>query len=345
MAMTPRLTAMALAALLGGCTVVPNVDEAVVYDLREERAPVGTPAPAVFVMEKDGATIAVFGTTHLVPARMTWMSAATEQALRSADLILTETSLFRYDEAAISDDEAALLAPRSMLPPGQTLWAEADKRLGAAGTAKIKAALAAHELSPASYTAMRPWMVCRDLQIPPRLRTSVTADDMEMVKALSAAFGAPDVAAPDLKVELYGASNGIETRFLESEYRRAYNFSRLSDAAALDCAAKASERIGRPRSGKAIAEQYHGLLDLWLSGDVNRSRAMIERDQRAINPDWSRLFLQAREDAWIEQIAELCAAPRRNCFVAVGMGHLGGADGLLKQIERLGYRAVSQPQG
>ena len=34
---------------------------------------------------------------------------------------------------------------------------------------------------------MRPWMVCRDLQIPPKLRSTVTAEDREMIKALSAA--------------------------------------------------------------------------------------------------------------------------------------------------------------
>lgn len=343
MGATKRVAVLALTALLGGCAVVPG-GQTSVYDLGEERAPPGAAAPHVFVLEKDGATIAVFGTTHLVPANLQWLSPTTERALKSADLILTETSLFRADEVAISDDEAALLAPRSLLPPGHTLWAESDKRLGAAATARIKAALAAQDLSPASYAAMRPWMVCRDLQIPPKLRSTVTAEDREMIKALSAAFGAPDIAPPDLKVELYGVSNGVETQFLESEYQRAYNFSRLDDDAALDCAAKATARVTGSRSGASIAAQYQDLLGMWTSGDVERARTMVERDQRAINPGWSQLFLQAREEAWVEQIAAQCARPRRNCFVAVGMGHLGGVDGLLKRLEGLGYRPVA-PQG
>ena len=147
MGATKRVAVLALTALLGGCAVVPG-GQTSVYDLGEERAPPGAAAPHVFVLEKDGATIAVFGTTHLVPANLQWLSPTTERALKSADLILTETSLFRADEVAISDDEAALLAPRSLLPPGHTLWAESDKRLGAAATARIKAALAAQDYRP-----------------------------------------------------------------------------------------------------------------------------------------------------------------------------------------------------
>ncbi len=295
-------------------------------------------------MEKDGATIAVFGTTHLVPEAMTWLSPSAERALRSADLILTETSLFRHEEVTISDEEAALLAPRSLLPPGRSLWEMAARRLGAATTARIRATMAANELNPATYTAMRPWLVCRDLQIPPRLRSAITPEDRDLIEALATAHGAPDLLPPDLKIEMYGVANGVETRFLESEYERAYNFSQLSDGDALDCAARQAERSGARPTGQAIAAQYAELLAIWAAGDAERARTMVERDQTRINPAWSQLFLQAREAFWMRQIASECAIPRRNCFIAVGMGHLGGADGLLKRIEALGYRRLA-PQG
>jgi uncharacterized protein YbaP (TraB family) len=82
------------------------------------------------------------------------------------------------------------------------------------------------------------------------------------------------------------------------------------------------------------------MLDLWLSGDAEATRRWMENDQRTINTAWANLFLQGRENLWLSRIASYCDAGRRNCFIAVGMAHLGGSDGLLEGLERLGYRPV-----
>ncbi len=141
-------------------------------------------------------------------------------------------------------------------------------------------------------------------------------------------------------MELYGAINGMEIDFLESEYERAENFSRLSDKDGLDCAASIADRFHAPRPGKSIAAQYAELLKMWIDGDVDQARAKVERDQKTINPAWARLFLQGREAAWMPQIKAICEAGRQNCFIAVGLGHLGGPDGLLRLIEAMGYRRI-----
>jgi uncharacterized protein YbaP (TraB family) len=340
-----RPLVLGLAVLLGGCANLPAGESAMpAYDLSEERVAAGAPAPRVFLLEKDGATIAVFGTTHLVPERMQWLSPATEAALARSDLILTETSLFQYENVAISSEQQGLLATRSLLPPGRVLWRDAEQRLGKATTQRIKDAMMAAELNPATYSAMRPWLVCRDLQLPPRVRRTVSAEDKAMIAALTDSYGMPDVAPPDLKVEMYGVSNGIETRFLESEYQRAENFSRLSDDEALDCAAQIVTRTTGLRDGKSVVAAYAQLLSYWVSGDVDDIRAMTQKDQAAISVGWARLFLQGREAAWLRQIAQECDAARRDCFIAVGMAHLGGPDGLLKSLEAMGYRRLA-PQG
>jgi len=339
------LMPLALAMLLCGCASVPAAEPQMpAYDLSEERTPAGVPAPHVFVLEKDGATIAVFGTTHLVPERMQWMSPATEAALAASDLILTETSLFQHEQVEISNDEAGVLATRMLLPPGRVLWTDAEKRLGPKVTAQIRAAMVDAELNPATYSAMRPWRVCRDLQIPPRKRRTISAEERKMIEGLSAAYGAPDLAPPDLKVEMYGVANGIETQFLESEYQRAENFSRLSDEDALDCAAEVAAKKRRGGAANATAAQYAELLIMWTSGHIEDARTMMETDQGAVSDGWAHLFLQGREAAWLTQIARECDAARRDCFIAVGMAHLGGPDGLMKAIEKMGYRPVV-PQG
>ena len=343
-----RVVAAALLALtLAACAGTQGValEGGAAYDLSEEFARPGMPAPHVFVMRKGESTIAVFGTTHLVPERLQWVSSATAAALARADVILTETSMFRRADVEVSAREAEDLKRRARQPEGASLWAAAAARLGPERALALQALLTANELDPARYDRLRPWLLCRDLQIPPKLRTTLTDEDRAMIEELGATFEPPDLAPPDMKIELYGESNGIQTMFLESEYDRALNFSRLDDAAAFDCAAATLARTkadGEPKP--SVAKLYGMLLDLWLSGDIETARGMIERDQTALSPGWSRLFLQAREAAWLPRIAETCDAGRVNCFVAVGMAHLGGADGLLKGLERMGYVRV-QPEG
>lgn len=336
-----RRAALAIlpALFLTACANTMNAepDDLGVYDLSDELAPRGAPAPHVFVMQKGDATIAVFGTTHLVPERLRWLSPETERALARADVILTETSMLRRENVAVTAVEADDLRGRAAQPKGGSLWAMAAAQLGETRTAAIQALVAANDLDPARYDRLRPWVLCRDLQIPPKLRTKLNDEDRAMIAELGATFGPPDLAAPDMKIELYGLSNGIETMFLESEYERALNFSKLDDTAGLNCAAASATKPAVSR-GVSVAEQYGALLDLWLGGDIEQARTMIERDQAALNPGWSRLFLQAREAAWLPRIRRACDAPGRHCFIAVGMAHLGGADGLLKGLESLGYR-------
>lgn len=338
------LPVLTLGLILAGCAGVPAAEPAgAIYDIAEERSRADEAAPRVFVMERDGSTIAVFGTTHLVPARMNWMSPQTEAALRQAEVILTETSIVRRGEVEISPGQQAALAPLTMQPEGRSLWTEAARRLGA-GARDVQAALRANGLNPADYDGLRPWVVCRDLQIPPKLRTNLTAEDRILIAELATAYGPPDIAAPDLKIELYGHSNGLTTLFLESEYARARNFAALSDADALDCAGRMAARVLKRSGGRSLAAAYGDLLSLWIGGDVERAREMVRRDQSAISPAWAARFLDAREAAWLPQIEAECADTGRHCFIAVGMAHLGGEAGLLRGIERMGYRLVA-PQG
>lgn len=338
---------LGLAFALSACASLsePQIAEEPPYDLSEELAPQGAPAPPVFVLAKGDSRIAVFGTTHLVPERLQWLSPETQQELAASDLIFTETSFFQHEDVAISRDEAGDLAQRTLLPPGRTLWAMAEARLGKEAVAQIKRTMIDDELNPALYTASRPWLVCRDLQIPPRLRRRVSAEDRQMIANLSASYGLPDIAPPDLKIEMYGVSHGIETRFLESEFVRAANFSRLDDAEALDCAAASAAKPARHARVQAAAEDYAELLNLWISGDIDKVRARMEREQSALSPGWAHLFLQGREAGWMDQIVRDCDDAQRHCFVAVGMAHLGGPDGLMRRLEGLGYRRVAAPGG
>jgi uncharacterized protein YbaP (TraB family) len=333
------IAAAALLAVSACASVATQGDAAGTYGLAEERTDPGAAAPKAFLLEKDGRTIAVFGTTHLVPETLRWLSPETAAQLARADLILTETSISRPDEVTLSEGEQNDMAARMVLPPGETFWGRAGRNADA-----IRQALATRGLSAGLYTPLRPWVVCRDLQIPTGAPTIASDQDRAMIKEMVKRFGLPDPIPPDLKIELFGIANGIEVMFLESEYDRALNFSRLSDADGLECAARTAERGRKPSQNKSVADVYAQMLDLWLSGDAEATRRWMENDQRTINTAWANLFLQERENLWLSRIANYCDAGRRNCFIAVGMAHLGGSDGLLKGLERLGYRPA-QPQG
>ena len=61
---------------------------------------------------------------------------------------------------------------------------------------------------------------------------------------------------------------------------------------------------------------------------------MIQDEGGVISAE-SADFLDNRNAAWVPQIKEMIASKR--CFIAVGAGHLGGPNGVIRLLEKEGY--------
>jgi uncharacterized protein YbaP (TraB family) len=91
----------------------------------------------------------------------------------------------------------------------------------------------------------------------------------------------------------------------------------------------------------ASIEQYlRPLYEAWLAGDAQRLEALLREDalarQAQFRPVYRRLF-DDRNRAMAARILDHLATPR-NYLVVVGAGHLVGEQGIIRLLQREGYR-------
>jgi len=93
------------------------------------------------------------------------------------------------------------------------------------------------------------------------------------------------------------------------------------------------------REGTPYTEQ---LVRTYLAGDADDLLRFMYKDIDPQDP-FDRRFVQRllveRNRRMAERIAaRLRAQPETSCFFAIGAGHLGGKDGILKLLEKAGFR-------
>ncbi len=91
-----------------------------------------------------------------------------------------------------------------------------------------------------------------------------------------------------------------------------------------------------PRGGASFDQ----MVSAWKRGDADRLWRETH-DSYSDYPAFGERLLEARNRRWIPKIESFLQSGK-NYFVIVGMGHLGGPGGLLKLLEKRGYRLEQQ---
>lgn len=84
----------------------------------------------------------------------------------------------------------------------------------------------------------------------------------------------------------------------------------------------------------SIKSEYKKLLDAYLSKDLNKLYESIANEIPTKN--FENIFVIDRNKKWINQIEEL--SKNKALFIAVGAGHLGSANGLIRLLRNKGYQ-------
>lgn len=88
------------------------------------------------------------------------------------------------------------------------------------------------------------------------------------------------------------------------------------------------------RDSEKSIETMKEMEVLYLGQNVDSLYLMIQDEGGVISAE-SADFLDNRNAAWVPQIKEMIASKR--CFIAVGAGHLGGPNGVIRLLEKEGY--------
>ena len=260
--------------------------------------------PALWLVEGPGGQKAwLFGTIHALPQKVNWRSAKVEAALKQSDRLLLEVANIE-DDAATAQAFAAL-ATSPGLPP-------LDRRIPADLRDELDAALKADRFAPGSLDRYESWAAALVLQ-----NAAMAAGNSDSANGIDRAL----VRGYDRPVEEFeGAAAQLAI------------FDRLPEAAQRALLAAALAHPGEEQASMRKLEAA------WAHGDLATVDAETSADFLS-TPELREALLTQRNDAWL---ARLVSELRQGAhpFVAVGLAHLAGQDGLPTLLAQRGYRVT-----
>lgn len=272
-----------------------------------QAAPAAAPAvqsrpadPALWVVKDADTTIYLFGTVHVLKPGLGWFDSAVKTAFDKSDTLVLE--LIEPEPAEMQ----GLLIKTAMAPAGSSPIAEqlpVDKR-----DAYLKA-MADIGVPPAAFDALQPWVAGITLSVAglPKLGYDPASGAEKVLTVAAKAVGKPIV--------------GLET----AEQQLGY-FASMPTALQLAFLGSAVEDY--PRLGTELGK----MIDQWAAGDPEALGATMNEGMRD-TPELAKILLTDRNARWAKWIEARLQKPG-TVFLAVGAGHLAGADSVQAFLAR-----------
>jgi uncharacterized protein YbaP (TraB family) len=269
---------------------------------RVETPPKGAvPGPALWKVADKDTTIYLFGTVHALPADKNWFDGRIERAFAASDELVTEVDI------ADAAGSARSLQSAGLLPEGQSLRAlmKPDDRM------EYEAALVSLGLPVESLDRYEPWFAAMTLSLLPLLKTGYdTQAGVEL--ALGGKAGEAkkrgSLETIDQQIALFDAMpQDAQLAFLDQTVGQLSTASNDLDAMVAD----------------------------WIVGDADGLAALMNKE--LTDPVLKDRLLTARNASWAGWIQRRLQQPG-TVFIAVGAGHLAGADSVQEKLRQRGVR-------
>src|SRR5262245_32450101 len=263
----------------------------------------------------------LYGTVHVPDARVLELPEVVRRALSASDVFNAEIPLDGGTQLSMMG--------KIMLPPGQDLRSLVGEEVFARLLRAVSKSLGATappgaaEVLAAMLTPMKPWAVMSQVEL------------LEFI---------PDISAgrQPLDVMLYAIADkaGKELGGLESLDEQVAVFEAFTKEEQVKMLVSSLEDLEKPRpAGLSPARE---LVDLYLTGDLNRLAAEMKKQQpqdAALSKKFMERVLNDRNAKMAEKIAQLCARkPAKSYFFAVGALHYAGDSGIVSLLTKKGYK-------
>jgi uncharacterized protein YbaP (TraB family) len=277
----------------------------------------GTPATAqiaagktfLWKVESGTGTLYLAGSVHALSPDAYPLNDAYQRAFDGSDTLVEEIDL---NEAGILTAGPMLLT-KGMYRDGRTFNQAVSKDTVALVESRLKGTPFSVEL----IQSMKPWMVMLMLSA-----MQVQQAGLEANLGLDKHFYDKAVSAGKTII-------GLETA--ESQIDR---FDKMPEAL--------QEQLLRAAVSEMDTAQKElaSIVSAWRRGDAATLERVLLSGFQQYPAAYASLIVE-RNRNWIPQI-DKCLARSRPCFVIVGAAHLVGPDGLLKMLEKKGYRLEQQ---
>jgi len=261
--------------------------------------------PALWEVSDPDTTIYLFGTIHLLPENYQWRTAKFDQALVGSQQLVVET---------IVDDKNPLKLMAAMaslaFSPGLPPLAE---RVPPGKRAALASAIKKSGFPPQALDRMETWAAAIVL-LGNQFREMGLKGNEGVEAVLRNSF----------------TSQGKPIGELESNVEQLGFFDRLPENAQRQLLEGA---IDEP---KGMNKDFHQMLSAWVRGDVEGIARSFNRDLAA-SPELELSLIKHRNANWSSWIEQRMTKPGA-IMIAVGAGHLAGADSVIELLKRDGYR-------
>lgn len=261
--------------------------------------------PALWKIQDHDSTIYLFGTIHVLKPDTAWRSTKIDKALASSGDLTLEI---------VGADDPAVMQPLILkygLDPAHPLSSKvpADKFQHATAVAKDSG------VPPQMLDMMRPWLAAVSLSMGQVVKAGYdpkSGVENVLSKEIAAA-GKPSAAfeTPEQQIRFFAdLPIKTETEFLSST---------LDDV---------DEGVGK----------IDKMVAAWAAGDVTALEGQFISEMKTDYPELYDLLIVKRNQDWANQLKTKLAG-KGVSFVAVGSGHLVGADSVQAQLAKLGIKA------
>lgn len=261
--------------------------------------------PAMWKLADSDTTVYLFGTIHLLPQGQGWRTAAMDSALSGADELVLEVA--NVDDVTASARAMAKLGMSPGLPPIAERVPE-DKR------AALRAMIAESGYPEAVFDRLETWAAAL-----PLLGVTFKRLGLDPSLGVEKQIGAPFRKAGK-------TVTGLETVEQQLGY-----FDTLSEDAQRALLLSVVEDSAETRT------QFKAMLDAWASGDLKGIERNFD-DETQMSPELKAALMSRRNAAWADWLAKRMEKPG-TVFVAVGAGHLAGADSVQRMLKKKGLKA------
>lgn len=260
--------------------------------------------PALWKISRHGTTIWLFGTIHLLPPGTRWLNGPVARAADSASEIATE-----IDDPDGSRTSAAIAA-RASLPPGTHLsdLIQADER------AALTERLSRYGIALDRMDGNKPWYAAAVLSILP-----LSARGYDVHNGVEAALYAREAAR---KVR----RTGIETP--EGQIALLDGLPQASQLAYLKAVIDRTDEIDGA---------FAAMFTAWGKGDAPGLARLMNADEAQDDPLLIERLITTRNHRFAEWVVRRLTRPG-TVFMAIGAGHLAGADSVQRDLARAGIR-------
>ena len=261
--------------------------------------------PALWKVADEDTTIYLFGTFHMLPKGTEWRTPALEQAIAAADELVIETLL---DDQAAAARTMARLGTSPGLPP-------LVERVPAARRDELRQVIAQSGVPAASLDRLETWAAAMAL-------SAVTFRSLGLDPQLGVEKG----------LEANYEAGGRTVSGLETVEEQLGYFDRLSEEAQRKFLLSV---LDDPEEAR---REFAAMLKTWSTGDVEGIARTFDTELRQ-SPELREALLVRRNANWAEWIRERLDRPG-TVLVAVGAGHLAGADSVQRMLEGKGIRVT-----